>query len=128
MESNDDSKVVQEYILGGAELRTGPGVDKAHSREHVLSLVLPADGDRPKEEILFATSDNAEFQRWRDSISAVLHPAQRSSSGLVRRATLSGELRMRFTTSAAVSLILWPSLALQTLHVLCTYVHAWPPL
>ena len=90
MESNDDHKVVQEYILGGAELLTGPELDKAHSREHVLSVVLPADGDRPKEEIVFAASDSIEFQQWRDNISAVLYP-ERPLSGLGRRASLHGK-------------------------------------
>ena len=91
MESNDDRKVVQEYILGGAELLTGPGLNRAHGREHVLSVVLPADGDRPKEEIVFAACDSLEFQQWRDNISAVLHP-ERPSGGLGRRATLHSKL------------------------------------
>ena len=90
MESNDNLKVVQEYILGGAELLSGAGLNRVHEKEYVLTLVLPADGDHPKEEVVFAAYDSFEYQHWRDCITAVLHPEKPASALGGRRATVHG--------------------------------------
>ena len=90
MDSTDHKKVVGDYIIAGSELLAGPEVNAQHDKELTIVIILPADGDRPKQEIVVAAYDSHEYNKWREALSAVIYPDRSSSRG-TRRTTVHGE-------------------------------------
>ena len=90
MDSSDHKKVTGDYIIAGSELLTGPEVNTQHDKDLTIVIVLPADGDRPKEEVVVAAYDSHEYNKWREALSSVIYPDRSSSRG-TRRTTVHGE-------------------------------------
>ena len=90
MDATDAKKVMSEYIIAGSELLLGSEVNTKHEKEFTIVLVLPADRDKPKEEVVVAAYDSHEFCKWNDALSSIVYPNRLSRRG-PRRTTVHGE-------------------------------------